>query len=76
VSTIGAINKGLAGMQEAERKLEKTADRLARLGTDEADESLPRDVVDLKLATTAHAAGLAVVKTAREAEKKLIDILA
>jgi flagellar hook protein FlgE len=69
----------LQGMEQAGRRLETSAARIARLGTadyggDTVD--LSREAVETLAARTDFAANARVAGTGAEMEKKLVDLLA
>jgi len=71
------IRKGMSitgiaslGMEEAQKKLERTAEQLART------ESPPEDMVELLSARNRFVTNARVIQTAEEMQKRLIDILA
>jgi len=71
------IRKGMSitgiasgGMEEAQKKLERTAERIAR------SESPPEDMVELLSARNQFESNARVLQTADEMRKRLIDIFA
>jgi hypothetical protein len=74
MSTVGAINQALQGIQSAGDMVERSATNISRLPVD-GDENLPQDVVTLSLAKTALRADAAVVKTAEGMDQSTIDIV-
>jgi len=73
---VNPIYSALGGIQKATEKLEKAADDIAHFGQEDAVDRFPDDIVDLQLAKAATYAAIAVIKTADEMDKSVIDILA
>ncbi len=60
----------LGGMEEARKKLERTAERIAR------PEAPPEDMVELLSARNQFETNARVIQTADEMQKRLLDIFA
>lgn len=68
---------GLQGMKQAEGRLEKTASKLAKIGTPETDTvSLSDEMVSLLSEKNDFAINTKLVQTGDEMQKRVLDILA
>ena len=70
ISLLGAIPTALAGLNRASNQ---AAGAAANIATGDVE---PQDIVDLKLSSIAFRANAAVIRTADETEKQLLDIIA
>jgi flagellar basal body rod protein FlgC len=73
-----AVSSALAGLNSAEARLERTAERLARVASPAApaDEvSLSGEMINLILAKASYEVNLKSLETAGEMERSLIDLL-
>lgn len=71
-----AARHGVAGMTAATRQFEGAASNIARASVAEANVDLPAAMVEMSQSKHAFAANAAVVRTADEMSKQLLDILA
>jgi len=70
------ISTALTGMERAEAKLERTAQRVARISFEEGDAvDLSAEAVALLEARNAYSANLKVAQAAEEMTRKLLDVL-
>jgi len=70
IAPIGAIPTALSGLNRATEKVNSAASNIASV------EVKAEDLVDLKVAETSFKANAAVVRTAADMDKRLLDILA
>lgn len=70
ITSIGAIPTALTGLNRATEKVNTAATNIA------SGEVKAEDVVDLKVAEASFKANAAVVRTAADMDKRLLDILA
>ncbi len=75
ISTVPALASAVSGIRAAQSGLDRTAARIAR-GGDVDPGKLPADIVEMKQATYAVRANVAVVKTADEIAQATLDLLA
>ena len=80
VIEMSVMPTALEGIRRAEERVQRAAERLARLplsadGASEDVVDLSAETVALLEARTAHAANAAVAQTAQELEQHLLDIL-
>lgn len=66
----------LGGLQQAEKKVDNAAVRIARVSDPEQPVDLASAMVDLAEGQNSYAANLKVLETADQLQKKTIDILA
>jgi hypothetical protein len=70
IAPVGALPTALSGLNRATEKANAAAENIA------SGEVRAEDIVDLKIAETAFKANAAVVRTAAEMDKRLLDIFA
>lgn len=70
IAPTSALSSALTGLNRATQKVNTAAENIAS-GEVKAD-----DIVDLKIGETAFKANAAVVRTAADMDKRLLDILA
>lgn len=76
---IGAISTALSGMTAATRRADEAATSIVNAGTGEAaaaSDNYAEGIVALKTAETAFKANVAVLKTADDMQKRLLDTFA
>jgi flagellar hook protein FlgE len=73
---MSAARYGVAGMTDATRRFESAASNIARASVPEANVDLPAAIVELSQSKHAFAANAAVVRTADEMAKEMLDIIA
>lgn len=75
---VGAIGAGVAGMQRAAERIERSAGQVAKLGTDLPDAARidpATEIVNQAEAATSFKASAATVRVADSMTKSLLDIL-
>jgi flagellar basal body rod protein FlgC len=70
IAPVGALPTALSGLNRATEKANAAAENIA------SGEVRAEDIVDLKIAETAFKANAAVVRTAAEMDKRLLDLFA
>jgi len=76
MSTVGALNAAVQGIQAAEKKAARAATDIATMSAKPEETRLVQDIVELKAAQAAQKANVNAFKKADEMEKQLIDVIA
>ena len=66
------ITNALSGLNKATTQINKSANNIATAGTTNDGANLPRDIVDIKIASVEYKANLIVIETANELTEQLL----
>ena len=73
---IDTLSSALSGIDSGFERMNRSAERVARLGDGNADVDLAREVVEQKVAGVEVRAGAALIRSAEEMQRTLLDVLA
>jgi len=69
---IGALSTALSGLLSASQRIDGAARNIANIGDGSGANTLPRDIIDIKLGEAEYKANLAVIKRTGEMQDQLL----